>query len=505
MSLRLRKPGEITAVDETTSCSSPVVRLAHRRRLRLACTAIYFTKVLESLTKKALGNNLGILRSLSYVAIDVPPGDDCSKDGKDEKVDPKSLSPMIRGKTLEALAKFGGMKVTEFWVGKEQVKNNDVAPTVLELFLAGIGLNTTGTVYRPEGTASVPEVSGSPTEKAILSWGVIELGLKMDELKRGCQIIQVEAFNSEKKKRSGILMRRGACIYVHWKGAAEMILAQCSQFYSQDGDKQMLDAQARGQIRATIEKMAANSLRCIAFAHREVTDPQPHESYLEDSELTLLGVVGLKDPCRPDVRSAVESCKNAGVNTKMITGDNVHTARAIAIECGILETPKDNSNIDEMIVEGVEFRNFSPEQRFGAVDKIRVMARSSPFDKLLMHGLNEGWHEGGSTIIASFLVVVVSAVSNYKQSRQFQKLSNLSSDIMVEVFNEFNARKLEEKNVFNGLHKNKLFIGIIGITLVLQVLMIEFLNKVDCEYKIAAKRKRKQRPWLEAGERPEAR
>ncbi|PKH98024.1 hypothetical protein CRG98_049736, partial [Punica granatum] len=133
----------------------------------------------------------------------------------------------------------------------------------------------------------------------------------MDELKRGCQILQVEAFNSE-KKRSGVSMRRGAHIHVHWKGAAEMILAHCSQFYSQDGDKQMLDAQARGQIRAIIEKMAAKSLRCIAFAHKEVTDPQPHESSLEDTELTLLGVVGLKDPCRPEVRSAVESCKNAG-------------------------------------------------------------------------------------------------------------------------------------------------------------------------------------------------
>ncbi|OWM82034.1 hypothetical protein CDL15_Pgr001608 [Punica granatum] len=974
MSLRLRKPGEITAVDETTSCSSPAVRLAHRRRLRLACTAIYFTKVLESLTKKVLENNLGILRSLSYVAIDVPPSDDGLKDGTDEKVDPKSLSPMVREKSLEALAKFGGvsrltsvletdlenglsgddetdlarrknvfgenrytrlpakpffafvleafkdltilillgcavlslafgikqhgwkegwyeggsiiiaiflvvivsavsnykqsrqfqklsnvssdikvevlrggrrqkisifevlvgdlvclkigdqvpadglfvdghslkvdessmtgendhvevndnenpfllsgtkvtdgyarmmvtsvgmntawgeimssvardlaeetplqarlnkltssigkigltvalvvlvvlmiryftgktrdesghvelrsghtktndvmnavlrivatavtivvvaipeglplavtltlaysmkrmmsdnamvrklsacetmgsattictdktgtltlneMKVTEFWVGKEHVKNNDAAPTVLELLLAGIGLNTTGTVYRPEGTASVPEVSGSPTEKAILSWAVIELGLKMDELKRGCQILQVEAFNSE-KKRSGVSMRRGAHIHVHWKGAAEMILAHCSQFYSQDGDKQMLDAQARGQIRAIIEKMAAKSLRCIAFAHREVTDPQPHESYLEDSELTLLGVVGLKDPCRPEVRSAVESCKNAGVNIKMITGDNVHTARAIAIECGILETPKDNSKIDEMIVEGMEFRNFSSEQRFASVDKIRVMARSSPFDKLLMvqtlkqkgHvvavtgdgtndapalkeadiGLSMGIQgtevakESSDIVILddNFASVVTvlrwgrCVYNNIQKFIQFQLTVNVAalvinfiaavssgevpltavqllwvnlimdtlgalalaterptknllshppvgrSELLItlvmwrnllaqalyqvtvllilqfkgrsifrvgevvkntiifncfvlcQVFNEFNARKLEEKNVFKGLHKNKLFIGIIGVTLVFQVLMIEFLKK----------------------------
>ncbi|PKI44785.1 hypothetical protein CRG98_034733 [Punica granatum] len=285
MSLRLRKPGEITAVDETTSCSSPAV--------------------LESLTKKVLENNLGILRSLSYVAIDVRPGDDGLKDGKDEKVDPKSLSPMVREKSLDALAKFGGVS----------------------------------------RLASVLETD-------------LENGLSGDD---------------------------------------ETDLARRKNVFGEN-------------------------------------------------------------------RSAVESCKNAGVNIKMITGDNVHTARAIAIECGILETPKDNSKVDEMIVEGVEFRNFSPEERFEAVDKIRLMARSSPFDKLLMvQTLKQKGHFKGRSIFRVGEVVKNTIVFN--------------CFVLCQVFNEFNARKLEEKNVFKGLHKNKLFIGIIGVTLVFQVLMIEFLKK----------------------------
>jgi Ca2+-transporting ATPase len=71
---------------------------------------------------------------------------------------------------------------------------------------------------------------------------------------------------------------------------------------------------------------------------------------LEDSGLTLLGLVGFKDPCRPGVRTAVESCKAAGVNIKMITGDNVHTERAIAFERGIPNPYEDFDN--DVVVEG---------------------------------------------------------------------------------------------------------------------------------------------------------
>ncbi|CBI25052.3 unnamed protein product, partial [Vitis vinifera] len=149
-------------------------------------------------------------------------------------------------------------------------------------------------------------------------------------------ILHVETFNSE-KKRSGVSMRKNAdnTIHVHWKGAAEMVLQ-------------------------------------ILRAHQK----------LNENGLTLLGIVGLKDPCRPGVKRAVEICKSAGVEIKMITGDNVFTAKAIATECGILGS--DDTEHKGAVVEGVEFRNYTHEERMQKIDKIRVMARSSPFDKLLM-------------------------------------------------------------------------------------------------------------------------
>ncbi|KAL7170908.1 hypothetical protein ACSBR2_035714 [Camellia fascicularis] len=93
------------------------------------------------------------------------------------------------------------MKVTEFWLGKEVMTDKaslKIAPNVLEMLHEGVGLNTTGEVYRQLST-SIPGISGSPTESAILSWVVFDLAMDIDELKKGHEFLQVEAFNSEKK------------------------------------------------------------------------------------------------------------------------------------------------------------------------------------------------------------------------------------------------------------------------------------------------------------------
>ncbi|OVA09885.1 Cation-transporting P-type ATPase [Macleaya cordata] len=522
------------------------------------------------------------------------------------------------------------MKVTKFFLGKEDMKDlesaSKISSTVLELLYQGVGLNTTGSVYVPS-SETMPEFSGSPTEKAILSWAVMEWGMDMEELKQRCTILQVEAFNSE-KKRSGILMRKknDNIIHVHWKGAAEMILAMCSSYYETTGVIQAISQSERRKFEQIIKDMAANSLRCIAFAYGQFEEEalkynggENTRQKLKEEGLTLLGLVGLKDPCRPGVRNAVEACKHAGVNIKMITGDNIFTARAIAIECGILDPSQDlNSGA---VVEGVEFRNYTVEERMEKVDRIFVMARSSPFDKLLMvQCLKEKGHvvavtgdgtndapalkeadiglsmgiqgtevakESSDIIILddNFASVVTvlrwgrCVYNNIQKFIQFQLTVNVAAlvinfiaavsagevpltavqllwvnlimdtlgalalatdrpteelmdkppvgrtaplitnimwrnlsaqalyQIMVllilqfkgtvifgvnenikdtlifntfvlcQVFNEFNARKLEKKNVFKGVLKNKLFLGIVGITIVLQVVMVEFLKK----------------------------
>ncbi|GLT95184.1 hypothetical protein SLE2022_128800 [Rubroshorea leprosula] len=515
------------------------------------------------------------------------------------------------------------MKVIEFWVGKEMINNSlshEISSNLFQLINEGVGLNSSGTIYKPDST-SVPEISGSPTEKAILSWAVTNLGMNVNEPKLSCEIIHVEAFNSEKKK-SGVLIRRSkqSALAIHWKGAAEIILAMCSTYYDKTGTVKDMNDEERMMIGAIIEQMAAKSLRCVGFAYAKVREEneQVHLK-LEETGLTLLGLVGLKDPCRPGVREAVESCIKAGVNIKMITGDNLHTARAIAVECGILSLDEDLTN--EAVVEGVQFRNYSPEERMQKIENIRVMARSSPFDKLLMvqclkqnghvvavtgDGTNDapalkeadiGLSMGiqGTEVakdssdivilddnftslvtvlrwgrcvytniqkfiqfqltvnIAALVINFIAAVSSGKVpltavqllwvnlimdtlgalalatdqptndlmkklpvgrveplitnvmwrnliahslyqvaillilqfkgtsifgvTEQVKNTLIFNTFVLCQVFNEFNARKLEKRNIFEGIHKNKLFLAIIGITVVLQVIMVEFLRR----------------------------
>ncbi|KAL1808490.1 hypothetical protein DCAR_0727954 [Daucus carota subsp. sativus] len=515
------------------------------------------------------------------------------------------------------------MKVTKFCLGHETVEERNfasIASSIIELFHQAVGLNTTGSVYKPDSGSEL-EFSGSPTEKAILSWAVLELNMDMDELKRSSKLLNVEAFNSE-KKRSGILMKKNGdnSMHVHWKGAAEMIIAMCSHYYDSLGNMNALDDTEREKLNQLVQGMAASSLRCIAFAHKQVSEHEfdDEKAKLKDNSLTLLGIVGIKDPCRPGVRKAVQDCQHAGVKVKMITGDNIFTAKAIATECGILRIDQD---MDGAVVEGVEFRNYTPEERMEKVDKICVMARSSPFDKLLMvqclkqkgHvvavtgdgtndapalkeadiGLSMGIQgtevakESSDIVILDDNFASVATVlkwgrcvyNNIQKFIQFQLTVNVAalvinfvaaisagevpltavqllwvnlimdtlgalalateqptaelmdkrpvgrtepliSNIMwrnliaqalyqivvlltlqfrgeaifnvdeklkdtlifntfvlCQVFNEFNARKLEKKNVFEGIHKNKLFLGIIGVTIILQVVMVEFLKK----------------------------
>ncbi|KAH9687239.1 calcium-transporting ATPase 12 plasma membrane-type [Citrus sinensis] len=354
--------------------------------------------------------------------------------------------------------------VTEFWIGKEAMTGNasssGLAHNLYELLQDAVGLNTIGNVYK-SNSESTPEITGSPTEKAILSWAVLDLGMNVDEPKQCCKVINVEAFNSE-KKRSGVLAKRirEKTVHIHWKGAAEMILAMCSHYYVKIGTIRVLDGEARKQIEMVIKDMAAKSLRCIAFAHTKVAeaDGQVQEK-LKETGLTLLGLVGLKDPCRPGVRAAVDCCRNAGVNVKMVTGDNVHTARAIAIECGILNPDVGLNNDD------------APTNDLMSKPPV---GRSEPLITKLM------WRN----LIPQAIYQVAILLTLQFKGRSIFGVQESAKDTMIfntfvfcQIFNEFNARKLEKKNIFKGIHKNKLFLAIIGITIVLQLIMVEFLKK----------------------------
>ncbi|VAI44626.1 unnamed protein product [Triticum turgidum subsp. durum] len=260
-----------------------------------------------------------------------------------------------------------------------------LSPTVTSLVLEAIAQNTSGSVFEPEDGSTV-EVTGSPTEKAILSWG-LELHMKFALERSKSAIIHVSPFNSEKKRGGVAVIGRDSNVHVHWKGAAEIVLALCTNWLDVDGSTHEMTPDKANHFRKYIEDMAEQSLRCVAFAYRNL-DPKdiPYEEQrinweLPDNDLTLIGIVGMKDPCRPGVRDAVELCTNSGVKVRMVTGDNLQTARAIALECGILTDPQASAPV---IIEGKVFRAYSDAEREAVADKISVMGRSSPNDKLLL-------------------------------------------------------------------------------------------------------------------------
>ncbi|XP_056692363.1 calcium-transporting ATPase 8, plasma membrane-type isoform X1 [Spinacia oleracea] len=274
--------------------------------------------------------------------------------------------------------------------GKKFDPPNDVSlfsPMLSSVLVEGVAQNTTGNVFLPEGGGDI-EISGSPTEKAILSWGV-KLGMNFDAKRAESKIIHAFPFNSEKKKGGVAVKTTGYEVHVHWKGAAEIVLASCTSFLDANDTLAPLDEQKVAYFKKAINQMAEQSLRCVAIAYRSLElDKVPFDEdklsqwVIPDDELVLLAIVGIKDPCRPGVRDSVELCTAAGVKVRMVTGDNLQTAKAIALECGILASDADCN--EPNLIEGKSFRSKSEAEREEIADKISVMGRSSPNDKLLL-------------------------------------------------------------------------------------------------------------------------
>uniref|UniRef100_A0A0D9VCU8 Calcium-transporting ATPase n=1 Tax=Leersia perrieri TaxID=77586 RepID=A0A0D9VCU8_9ORYZ len=251
----------------------------------------------------------------------------------------------------------GGIKL------KSPADIENLSHVVTSLVREGIAQNTSGSVFEPE------------------------LHMKFVEEKSKSSIIHVSPFNSEKKRGGVAVIVGDSDIHVHWKGAAEIVLALCTNWLDVDGKIHEMTPDKVDEFKNYIEEMAEESLRCVAFAFRNldlVDVPNEDERVnweLPDNDLTFIGIVGMKDPCRPGVRDAVELCINAGVKVRMVTGDNLQTARAIALECGILT---DSQASAPVIIEGKVFRAYSDVEREAVAEKIAVMGRSSPSDKLLL-------------------------------------------------------------------------------------------------------------------------
>ena len=155
-------------------------------------------------------------------------------------------------------------------------------------------------------------------------------------------------FDSDRKRVSTIIENVEGCDYkrLHIKGASEIITACCTHYIDERGEKQSLSDNMKGEISNLIEKYARNALRTIAVAYKDIQPGQngerhdePSDALVKDIEkenLTLICIFGIYDIVRQEVPGAVGECKTAGIKVRMVTGDNIVTAMAIAVKCGIL-------------------------------------------------------------------------------------------------------------------------------------------------------------------------
>uniref|UniRef100_A0A8C2A977 Calcium-transporting ATPase n=1 Tax=Cyprinus carpio TaxID=7962 RepID=A0A8C2A977_CYPCA len=290
---------------------------------------------------------------------------------------------------------------------------SQINPNTLEMIVNAISINCayTSKIMPPDMEGGLPKQVGNKTECGLLGF---LLDLKRDYAPVREQIpeeklYKVYTFNSVRKSMSTVVQMPDGSFRLYSKGASEILLKKCSSILGANGEARNFKPRDRDEmVKKVIEPMACEGLRTICIAYREFScDPEPdwdNEAEIV-TDLTCISVVGIEDPVRPEVPEAIRQCQRAGITVRMVTGDNINTARAIATKCGIIQ-PGD----DFLCMEGKEFnrriRNEKGEIEQERIDKIwpklRVLARSSPTDK---HTLVKGIID--STVLEQRQVVAV--------------------------------------------------------------------------------------------------
>ncbi|RKO97260.1 hypothetical protein CXG81DRAFT_11701, partial [Caulochytrium protostelioides] len=254
------------------------------------------------------------------------------------------------------------------------------------LHLVARAVNVNSTATEKPGPNGDIEFVGNKTEVALLTWsGAVGRPYAQDrEANRQLGMIP---FSSETKRMSVAVQDANepeTPVWLFTKGAAELVVRSCSQYVGPDGEPRSMDADAIARCDAQINAFADESLRNIAVAYRRLAPedvPQNEGDHLPSAlsaqQLVLLGIFAIEDPVRPEVPGAVKTCQNAGIIVRMVTGDNLATAKSISRQCGIL---------DEfgIALEGPVFRELTDEQLDIVLPRLQVLARSSPIDKQIL-------------------------------------------------------------------------------------------------------------------------
>lgn len=318
------------------------------------------------------------------------------------------------------------MTVVKGWfAGKKEsdtVKNkSELSGAALEIILNNIACCSTARVIPADADEFVgtvqdkrPHVIGNKTEAALLLWAQLHYSDDCEARRTKANFGVAEGsrlfpFSSARKRMSVLVTlapddaevtmtrqasKRLATWTLYHKGAAETLLKLCTKYLDSDGTEKVMTPAKVKEFEELIKEYASQALRCVAVCHRHnienVLKGDPSKATIADvesqleKEMTLAAIVGIADPLRSDVIHAVATCQRAGIFVRMVTGDNLDTAKAIAKQAGILTE-------GGLSMEGEKFRKLTPSELDAILPRLQVLARSSPEDKhILVQRLNGG-------------------------------------------------------------------------------------------------------------------
>ncbi|ASN05822.1 calcium-translocating P-type ATPase, SERCA-type [Virgibacillus necropolis] len=215
-------------------------------------------------------------------------------------------------------------------------------------------------------------VNGDPTDGALLV-AARKLGLTQAD-GESYRIVKEIPFDSTRKRMSMVVEDENKRQFLITKGAPDVLLPR-SNFILSNNEKRLMKAADKARINDAINGMGDKALRTIAIAIKPIMSTRETDEGLLENDLTFIGLYGMIDPPRKEVKAAIQDCKEAGIKTVMITGDHEKTARAIATDLNLL--PEDG-----LVLDGYQLNQLSSDELIKIIDRVYVFARVTPEHKL---------------------------------------------------------------------------------------------------------------------------
>ncbi len=225
---------------------------------------------------------------------------------------------------------------------------------------------------------------GNPTESALLLW-LDAQGKNYEELRKQVNVLKQLPFSTERKMMATLAEVDGET-YLFVKGAPEIVMKKC-----------IIEDRMQKQTAEELDEWQHKAMRTLAFAYKKVetsimrtsrTSTVEVVALLDANDLQLQAIAAIADPIRPDVPAAVQECRHAGIEVKVVTGDTAATAMEIGKQIGVFEDEPENigadgslTSLDQQMITGEQWEALSDEEAYERAKDIRVMSRARPTDK----------------------------------------------------------------------------------------------------------------------------